>query len=221
MAGRRRPTVLLFPGAGSDRDHSALVAVERAVAPLACVRADFPYRKAGRRAPDREPVLLDAVRAEVAAVGGPVILGGRSMGGRMCSIAAADADHPLPAVGLVLIAYPLHPPGKPDRLRVEHLPRITVPCLFVHGTRDPFGTPDELQQWTDTIPGPVEHVWIDGGRHELKGADDTVAEAVSDWISRSVLSRPSGTGTASRPDPGRRGSAPRANGAPSRGRSPR
>ncbi|MGH9134892.1 MAG: alpha/beta hydrolase family protein [Ilumatobacteraceae bacterium] len=180
--------VLLYPGAGTDASHPSLVAIERAVAPTPCVRADFPYRKAGRRAPDRPPVLMAAVRAELATIagGGPgrVVMGGRSMGGRMCSMVAAGADGSPPppdVAGLVLICYPLHPPGKPDRLRVEHLPAITVPCLFVSGTRDPFGTPDELERWTATIPGDVGHVWIEGARHDLKGADDTIATAVADF----------------------------------------
>lgn len=177
-------TLLLFPGAGSDRAHGSLVAIERTVSPMPCVRADFPYRTAGRRAPDRAPVLLAAVRAEAAALDGPLVLGGRSMGGRICSMAVADEADPVPSVGLVLISYPLHPPGKPDRLRVEHLPRITIPCLFVHGTRDAFGTPDELRQWTATIPGPVTHHWIDGKAHDLRGADDEVASVVADWLRR-------------------------------------
>ena len=90
------------------------------------------------------------------------------MGGRMCSMAVAEG---LPAAGLVLISYPLHPPGRPDRLRVEHLPALTVPCLFVSGTRDPFGTPAELEAATAAIPGPVTHVWIEGAGHEVKGHD--------------------------------------------------
>ena len=88
----------------------------------------------------------------------------------------------LPAAGLVLISYPLHPPGKPDRLRVEHLPNLHVPCLFVTGTRDPFGTPEELEAAAATVPGPVTHVWIEGGRHDLKGADAQIAAAVVEWI---------------------------------------
>jgi predicted alpha/beta-hydrolase family hydrolase len=186
--------LVLFPGAGASRDQSTLVAIERAIAPVTCVRADFPYRKAGRRAPDKAPVLLRAVRDEVAAVvaaGEPptgVFLGGRSMGGRMCSMVVGDAEDPLPAAGLVLVSYPLHPPGKPDALRVEHLPRITVPCLFVHGTRDPFGTPDELQRWTSTIAAPVTHHWIEGGRHDLRGADAEVASVVKDFLSSSAAS---------------------------------
>ncbi len=193
---RRSPephgSLLLFPGAGSDRTHSCLVAIDAAVVAAipgtTVVRADFPYRTAGRRAPDRAPVLLDAVRKETAGLEpGPHVLGGRSMGGRMCSMAVADG---LPAVGLVLVSYPLHPPGKPDRLRVEHLPKLHVPCLFVHGTKDAFGTPDELQAWTATIPGPVEHVWIDGGTHDLKRADDRVAAAIAAWITERGLFSP-------------------------------
>jgi uncharacterized protein len=193
-------SLLLFPGAGSDREHPALVAIDRAVAELrpaaSIVRADFPYRRAGRRAPDRAPVLLQAVHDEVAALPpGPVVLGGRSMGGRMCSLAAAGVSpdgvelEPLArrVAGLVLVSYPLHPPGKPDRLRVEHLPRLTVPCLFVHGTNDAFGSPDELQAWTATIAGPVDHVWIERGTHELRRADTRVAEAVVDWLRRRRL----------------------------------
>ena len=80
------------------------------------------------------------------------------------------------------ISYPLHPPGKPHTLRVEHLPAITVPCLFVHGTADPFGTPDELQHWTATIAGPVTHHFLDGGRHDLKGRDAAVVEVVGEWL---------------------------------------
>lgn len=177
--------LLLFPGAGTGCDHPSLVAIEQAV-PLPVVRADFPYRREGRRAPDRAPKLIACVRDEAAALSASagidpaaVALGGRSMGGRMCSMAVAEG---LPAAALVLIAYPLHPAGRPDRLRVDHFPAIDVPCLFVSGTRDAFGTPDELTSHTAAIPGPVTHVWVDGGRHELKNADEQVAETVRDWL---------------------------------------
>jgi predicted alpha/beta-hydrolase family hydrolase len=176
--------LLLFPGAGSTSAHSSLLAIEAAVAPMRCVRADFPYRRAGRKAPDRAPVLLQAVRDEAAPLlADGLVLGGRSMGGRICSMVVADVDDPLPARGLVLISYPLHPPGKPDTLRVEHLPRLNVPCLFIQGTRDPFGSPSELQQWTATIPGRVTQHWIDGRGHDLKGCDGTIAATVAEWIS--------------------------------------
>jgi predicted alpha/beta-hydrolase family hydrolase len=178
--------LLLAPGAGSNRDNPSLRAIEQAVAPMPVGRMDFPYRKAGRSAPDRPPVLLAAVQEEAGALvkaarirSNRLALGGRSMGGRICSMAVADG---LPAAALVLISYPLHPPGKPENLRVEHLARLTVPCLFVSGTRDPFGAPDELTKWTATIPGSVTHEWIDGGGHELKGADARIASTVAGWL---------------------------------------
>lgn len=87
-----------------------------------------------------------------------------------------------PAAGLALVSYPLHPPGRPDRLRVEHFPAIRVPCLFVSGTRDAFAAPGELEAATHLIAGPVTHVWIEGGGHGLKGADAEVAESVAKWL---------------------------------------
>lgn len=178
--------LLLFPGAGSASTHSSLLAIEAALAPMPVHRADFPYRREGRRAPDRAPKLLACVVDEAQRLAdqvevepATVALGGRSMGGRMCSLAVADG---LPAAALVLVSYPLHPPGKPDRLRVEHFPRLTVPCLFISGTRDPFGTPAELEGHAAAIPGPVHHVWLEGGRHDLKGQDDVIAAAVREWL---------------------------------------
>ncbi len=190
MTPRRRPTkpgaLLLFPGAGSSASHPSLVAIEDAVAPLPVSRADFPYRREGRRAPDRAPKLLACVVEEAGLLAertavdpARVVLGGRSMGGRMCSMAVADG---LPAAGLVLISYPLHPPGKPERLRIEHLPALRVPCLFISGTRDAFGTPAELEEHTAAIPGAVTHVWIDGKGHDLKGQDQVIADAVASWL---------------------------------------
>ena len=186
-----KPTLLLYPGAGSDREQPSLVAIERSLGADAWVgRLDFPYRREGRRAPDRAPKLMAAIRDDLSTIRrrrGPVVMGGRSMGGRMTSMVAADVDGAGPVArlaGLVLICYPLHPPGKPERLRVEHLGDLSVPCLFISGTKDPFGSPDELTEWTSTIPAPVEHVWIEGGRHDLKGADDTIATAVADFVRR-------------------------------------
>jgi uncharacterized protein len=186
------PVVLVYPGAGTGADHPSLVAIDDALAAtsagIECRRLDFRYRREGRKAPDRAPKLMAEIRDHLADVGGrPVVLAGRSMGGRMASMVVAGADgEPPPAdvVGLVLVAYPLHPPGRPDRLRVEHLSDISAPCLFVSGTRDPFGSPAELEGWTATIPGPVTHVWIDGARHELRGADADVAAHVTTFVAR-------------------------------------
>ena len=177
--------VLLTPGAGSGREHHTLVAIENALAPLPVARVDFPYRRAGRRAPDRQPVLLQCVRDEVAAFAENhslkprnIVLGGRSMGGRMCSIAVAEGT---PAAGLVLISYPLHPPGRPEKLRTEHFPAIKVPCLFVSGDRDAFGTRDELESATRAIAGAVTHVWIERGSHALDRVDDQINAAIATW----------------------------------------
>ena len=158
--------------------------MEQAAAPLPCARIDFPYRIAGRRTPDKPEVAIAHLRAEVAALaeraGVPpasVVLGGRSFGGRMCSMAVAEG---LPAAGLVLLSYPLHPPGRPDRLRVEHFPAITVPVLFVSGERDPFGSPDEFAEHVPAIRGPVTQVWVGGGHDPRK--DGAVSAAVTDWL---------------------------------------
>jgi uncharacterized protein len=176
--------LLLTPGAGANRDQAALVAIDAAAtaAGLTVVRMDFPYRKAGRKSPDRPPVLIQAVRDEAAQLSASttaLVLGGRSMGGRICSMAVADG---LLAAGLVLISYPLHPPGRPDRARIEHLPLLEVPCLFVSGTRDAFATPDELEAATRAIPGRVSHRWIDGKDHALRGTEQAVADLVVQWL---------------------------------------
>lgn len=180
--------ILLTPGAGADRNQASLVALDDALTERGLVveRLDFPYRKAGRKAPDRAPVLVEAVRAGAAELTGraktkpgSVLLGGRSMGGRICSMAVAEG---LPAAGLVLISYPLHPPGKHDVLRTAHFPDLDLPCLFVSGTRDAFGSPAELEQATAAIPGPVTHVWLDGGDHGLRRKDDQVVSAVVGWV---------------------------------------
>ncbi|WP_222618441.1 alpha/beta family hydrolase [Nakamurella sp. PAMC28650] len=154
--------LLLAPGAGATRDHHTLVAVQDEVAPLPCLRMDFPYRLA----------------AKLGLSPGRLVLGGRSYGGRMCSMAVAQG---LPAAGLVLLSYPLHPPGKPERLRVDHFPRIDVPVLFVSGDRDPFGSPAEFAEQIQRIPGPVTQVWVPGA-HDPRGADALVAAAVRSWL---------------------------------------
>jgi predicted alpha/beta-hydrolase family hydrolase len=162
------------------------VAIEEALAPVVVERMDFPYRRAGRKSPDRPPVLIAAVGEGAAALAartgllpGRVVLGGRSLGGRMCSMAVAGG---VPALGLVLVSYPLHPPGRPEQLRVEHLPSLELPCLFVSGTRDAFAAPAELEQATAAIRGAVTHVWLDGGDHGLRHRDAEVAAAVADWV---------------------------------------
>ncbi|HET8930456.1 MAG TPA: alpha/beta family hydrolase [Acidimicrobiales bacterium] len=179
-------TLLLFPGAGGDCSHRTLVALEDGLAGETTVaRRDFPYRKKRKGPPDRAPKLIEAVRDEAAALraagADSLVLGGRSMGGRMCSMAVA---HGLAASGLLLLSYPLHPPGKPDKLRVDHFAEIDVPCLFISGDRDPFGTRAELADAVAAITHPVRLEWLDGQRHDPKGCDETIVEIVTDWLGR-------------------------------------
>lgn len=187
-AGGTVAGLLLAPGAGAGADQPGLVALDHAVTErgLTVKRIDFPYRLAGRRRPDPPPVLAQTVRqgAEALAAGlgvtaDQLLLGGRSMGGRICSEAVAAG---LAAAGLVLISYPLHPPGRPDRPRTAHLGSLRVPCLFVSGTRDAFGSPEELEAATSAVAGPVTHVWIPGGDHGLRNRDAPVTEAVVGWL---------------------------------------
>ena len=180
--------LLLAPGAGAGSDQAGLVAIDRAAsaAGIAVRRMDFPYRLAGRRAPDRPAVLLSAVKSEAASFVAStnvrperMFAGGRSMGGRICSLAVADG---MPSAGLVLVSYPLHPPGKPDRLRTEHFPKLHLPCLFISGTRDAFGAPAELEHALDGVAGPVSLHWVEGGDHGLRGRDEEVADIVTAWL---------------------------------------
>jgi predicted alpha/beta-hydrolase family hydrolase len=196
MAPRRPAGVVLFPGSGSSAAHPSLVSLAGAFAPLPVLRADFPYRRAGRAFPDRTPVLVQCVRDEVrafaASIGVPtsrIIIGGRSLGGRMCSMAVADDDDPLRVAGLVLVSYPLHPPGRPGSKRTEHLPGVGIRTLCVSGTRDTFGTPAELRRAFRRVPGDVTWHFVEGKGHDLKKADDEVNAAVRAWV---VPGRPRG-----------------------------
>jgi len=183
--------VLLAHGAGADMNAAALTVTADALADakIPSLRFDFPYRQAGRRAPDRPPALLASAREAAADLVkrsrvplDRLVLGGRSMGGRICSMVAADEADPVPALGLALLGYPLHPPGKPDRLRVEHFPRLTMPVLFVSGTRDAFATPDELQREAKKVKGAVSYSWIETGDHgfkPLKASGLTPAEVLT------------------------------------------
>jgi hypothetical protein len=188
--------IVLTPGASAGRDQPALVAIDGAASALGLLveRVDFPYRLAGRRSPDPPRVLVATIGdaaaglAERAGVGRErIVLGGRSLGGRMCSLAVAEGQ---PAAALVLVSYPLHPPGRRERLRDEHFSGIGVPCLFVSGTRDAFASPDELEASTAAIPGPVTHVWIDGGDHGLRRRDADVAGVVGEWLGTLVPAVP-------------------------------
>ena len=165
--------VALTHGAGGSRELPMLTAVcdEWARRGWLAVRYNLPYRHrrpkgppSGSQALDRAGI-LEAVTTVRALVDGPVIAGGHSYGGRLTSMAVADDGLALEV--LTLFSYPLHPPGKPERVRTEHLPRITVPTVFTHGTSDPFGTIDELRPAAALVAATTEIVEITGARHDL------------------------------------------------------
>jgi predicted alpha/beta-hydrolase family hydrolase len=187
MTGAGPAGLILTPGAGARRDQPGLVAIDQAVTKVGMVveRVEFPGRAAGKRRPDPPAVCIQTVRTATSELadrlGVPtsrVAVGGRSMGGRMCSMAAAEG---LEVAALVLVSYPLHPPGRPDRLRTAHFPDLHLPCLFVSGRRDAFGVPAELQHEVEAVPGPVTLVFVDGD-HSLRKRNPEVADIVASWL---------------------------------------
>jgi predicted alpha/beta-hydrolase family hydrolase len=163
-------TVILGHGAGADQksDFMTRFATGLAARGINVVTFNFLYMEQGRRVPDANKALEACFRAVIKAVRhekigrGTLVIGGKSMGGRIASqIAAAGAD----VVGLVFLGYPLHPPGRVDRLRAKHLPDITVPMLFVQGSRDPFGTPDELRPIIKELKAAADLYVVEGGDH--------------------------------------------------------
>jgi hypothetical protein len=189
MAKAGNAGLILTPGASAGRDQSGLVAVDEAVtrAGLVVERVEFPGQAAGKRRTDPPAVCIETVRAATTALAERlavptrrIAIGGRSFGGRMCSLAAADG---LAVAALVLISYPLHPPGRPERLRTEHFGELDLPCLFVSGRRDAFATPEELERETAAIPGPVTRHLVDGD-HSLRKSEDEVAGIVAEWVKK-------------------------------------
>jgi len=161
------------------------VAIDQAVTQVGVVveRVEFPGQAAGKRRPDPPAVCIQTIRTASSELadrfGVPtsrVAVGGRSMGGRMCSMAVAEG-----LAALVLVSYPLHPPGRPDKLRTAHFPDLHVPCLFVSGRRDAFGAPAELQRETEAIPGPVTLDFVDGD-HSLRKQNPEAADIVASWL---------------------------------------
>jgi predicted alpha/beta-hydrolase family hydrolase len=160
--------VAVAHGAGSDLDHPLLVGFTDCLneAGIATLRFNFPYSEAGRKTPDREPAAIEAWRSVLGAVqaragGKRAFASGKSYGGRMASMAVAEG---MPADGLIFLGYPLHPPGKPERLRDAHLDRVHVPMLFLQGTDDPFARRDLLE-------GVVERLGRWAVLHEVEGGD--------------------------------------------------
>ena len=164
-----------------------------ASAGFSVARFNFPYQQQNKRSPDRQDVLEDAFRSAVDGLnrtaGSKLVVGGKSLGGRIASHVVAGG---LAADGLLLLGYPLHPPGRPERLRTHHFEQIHVPTLFVEGTRDPFCPLETLAEVRGEIPAPSEVAVIDGGDHSFKvpkasgrstaEAWDEVVAVCADWL---------------------------------------
>jgi predicted alpha/beta-hydrolase family hydrolase len=190
-------TLILGPGAGADQTSDFMVqfATGLAARGIAAVTFNFPYMERGRRIPDRNDILEACYVAVIAAMRdhavfgrGKLAIGGKSMGGRIASqITARGVGDP---TALVLLGYPLHPPGMPEQLRATHLPRIEVPILLVQGSRDAFGTPEELRPILERLSAPTELYVVADGDHSFKvpkrsgSTQGQVYEAVLDKIAR-------------------------------------
>ncbi|GFG73470.1 alpha/beta hydrolase family protein [Mycobacterium botniense] len=172
-AGQPAGVVVLTHGAGGSRDSVLLQGVcdEWARRGWLAVRYNLLYRRrrptgppSGSEAGDRAGI-VEAIEVCRGLVRGPLIAGGHSYGGRLTSMVVAEGAAPVRM--LTLFSYPLHPPGKPERARTAHLPAITVPTVFTHGTADPFGTVEELRAAAGLISAPTAIVEVSGARHNL------------------------------------------------------
>jgi len=207
-ARRAAASLILAHGAGAGQHSAFITAFARGISALGIdvITFDFPYIAQKRRVPDRGPVLeacyrtvVETVRREIDSARRSLFIGGKSMGGRIATqVAAADRELRVPlkpdtahdlVAGLVLLGYPLHPPGRPTELRAAHLPAVGRPMLFVQGSRDSFGTPSELTPILSALsPRPALHV-VRGGDHSLKvpRSDPRAQEAVYDDVQRTIV----------------------------------
>jgi uncharacterized protein len=171
-AGAPHGAVVLTHGAGGNRNSPMLIRLcdEWAGRGWLAIRYDLPYRRRRPKGPpsgsakNDQAGIVEAVELVRGMSVGPLVAGGHSYGGRMTSMAVADG---LAVDALMLFSYPLHPPGKPERARTDHLPQVTVPTVFTHGSADPFGTLDELRAAITLVGAPTEFVEISGARHDL------------------------------------------------------
>jgi predicted alpha/beta-hydrolase family hydrolase len=178
-----RALLVLGHGAGGDLHDPLLCAVGNALSSdgIDVVRFNFPYREQGRKAPGAQSASEDCYRdvaTNARRDGLPLYLGGKSYGGRMASHIVADG---FDADALIFLSYPLHPPGKPDRVRDEHLRRIAIPMLFVQGSKDPFATPELLDGVVASLDNASLHR-IEGGDHSLRVRGRRSAEVTTEVV---------------------------------------
>lgn len=183
--GATRGALVLAHSAGSDYRAKLLQAVAAGMASrgIATLRFNFPYKEAGKKLPDPQPKLQACFRAVADTVANqitPVFLGGKSLGGRIASHVAASGFH---AAGLIFLGYPLHPPGKPEKIRDAHLPDVRCPILWLQGTRDPFSTEPYLADTIAKLPLATLSP-VDGGDHSFKVSGRDPADVTEDLIER-------------------------------------
>jgi predicted alpha/beta-hydrolase family hydrolase len=185
------PAVLLAHGAGVGQDHPGVAGLRYrlAAAGVRVLTFNYPYMEAGKRRPDSQAILLECHRAALqwlrAEAGHDVILAGRSMGGRMGTYLAAGGE---PVKGIVLYAYPMHPAGKPDRLRIDHLADIPVPMLFFSGTRDSLARVDMIDAHLRPLPRATVEI-VDDADHSFrvpKRAGRSAEEVLDGIVARTV-----------------------------------
>lgn len=170
-----RAVVVLAHGAGAGMEHPFMAGAAEGLTEggVTTMRFNFPYVEEGRRSPDRPPVLLDAWRgalqeARGRANGLPLVAGGKSLGGRMASMLAAEEKESFAARALVFFGYPLHAPGKPDRPRDAHLADVTVPMLFIQGTADSLATFDLIEKLVHRLGSLARLHAVEGGDHSFR-----------------------------------------------------
>ncbi len=174
-AGRPVAVAVVAHGAGNDMRNAFLSGVAEGLASdgVSAMRFNFPYMEEGRRAPDRAPVLLEAWRAALEESGRrgrglPLVASGKSLGGRMASMLAAEMGGAFPGAALVFFGYPLHAPGRPEKVRDAHLPAIRIPMLFIQGTADSLARFELVQELIERLgPTATFHV-VEGGNHSFR-----------------------------------------------------
>lgn len=194
VKGDRVPSILMAHGAGTNQDHATVVAIRDGFAAegFGVATFNYPYTERGRRGPDRPPKLLQCHGAMLQwakeHMGPGIVMAGRSMGGRMATMLAAGGER---CAGIILFSYPLHPAGKPERLRVDHLPDVKAPMLFLSGTRDPLCKLELLEEHVRPLPNATIHL-IEDGDHSMRvriksgrsseEAHDEMMQAANDWL---------------------------------------
>ena len=202
LAGSGAIGILLAHGAGTDQDHPMMVSLRDGLASTdrIVMTFNYPYTERGARSPDRPAKLIACHRAAAESLRSRVdhlFMAGRSMGGRMATHLVAEGDS---AAGVILYAYPLHPAGKPEKLRIDHLPQVSVPLLFFQGTRDALSKMELFDRHIATLPNAAVEL-LEGADHSFRGREWTAESLMerlvgrtTSWIAEHSSGRTAGSG---------------------------